>query len=75
MQNSWGRSILGLLNLWNIPTEDTDTSPVQKIFGQQTRSMISMTSDKLNTGDSMEAKVREKKSFDIKSQLNEQKPS
>ena len=49
---------LGLLNLRNTPTEGTDTSPVQKIFGRQTRRTINMTSDRLNTTDSMETKVR-----------------
>ena len=48
---------LGLLNLRNTPTEGTDTSPVQKIFGRGTRSTIPMTSDRLNTTDSMETQV------------------
>ena len=49
---------LGLLNLQNTPTEDTDTCPVQKIFGRRTRSTIPVTSDRLNTADSLETIVR-----------------
>ena len=49
---------LGILNQRNTPTEGTDTSPVQKMFGRRTRTTIPTISGTLDTATGKETKTK-----------------